>query len=61
MPEPRREGQSSEDHRFAGTHRNGALLEIWCACGWMSRAGPVDGFDFLNRHIMHSRGLARAA
>ena len=42
-------------HRLHAFVRDGDLVVIRCACGWLTRAGhPDDGFDYLDRHVAHA-------
>jgi hypothetical protein len=47
MPEP----SVIDDHHLTAVRRDGDLLQLWCACGWTSRAGFPDCFDYLDRHL----------
>jgi hypothetical protein len=43
------------EHGVAAIFRDGALVEIWCLCGWISRGGFVDEcVHYLERHAEHA-------
>ena len=44
-------GLHSDEHHFVALRREADLVQVWCACGWTSRAGVEDCLDYLDRHI----------
>jgi hypothetical protein len=42
------------EHTFVAITRDRGFLVVWCACGWMSKAGSMaDCFDFHGFHVSH--------
>ena len=43
------------EHQFVAITRDDTLLVVWCACGWMSKAGSMaDCFEFHGFHVAHA-------